>query len=207
MTKIDLFLASKSPRRRELLSQVGISFGILDVDIDETQKVNESAENFVSRLAREKAIAGWETGPDNKEADNKPVLGSDTVVVIRGMILGKPTDRADAVKMLRLLSGQTHQVMTAVALLKPLPDAAQNEPYELNTVLNVSDVTFKVLSEEEIAHYVESGECDDKAGSYAIQGKAAAFITHLSGSYSGVMGLPLFETMELLNKSAISTDF
>ena len=105
--------------------------------------------------------------------------------------------------MLKLLSGQTHQVMTAVSLLSPGNDSE----YELNTALNVSDVTFKVLSEQEIEQYVDSGEGEDKAGSYAIQGKAAAFITHLSGSYSGVMGLPLFETVELLNKSSISTDF
>ena len=126
------------------------------------------------------------------------MLGSDTVVVIQGTILGKPESREEAIKILRLLSGQTHQVMTAVALLKPGPAAVQTGQYELNSVINVSDVTFKVLSEQEIEQYVDKGEYSDKAGSYAIQGEAAAFITHLSGSYSGVMGLPLFETVELL---------
>jgi septum formation protein len=200
---IDLYLASKSPRRRELLTQVGIRFDVLDVDIDETQKVNETAKDYVIRLAREKAVAGW----NNEKPDHKPVLGSDTAVVIQGEILGKPENREDAIRMLNLLSGQTHQVMTAVALLKPFSNNVKNVQYELNSVINVSDVTFKVLSEQEIAQYVDSGEGVDKAGSYAIQGKAAAFITHLSGSYSGVMGLPLFETVKLLNKSAISTDF
>ena len=199
MKNIDLYLASKSPRRRELLSQVGISFEVLEVDIDEKQKPSESANDYVIRLASEKALAGWE----QEKHESIPVLGSDTVVVIQGAILGKPENRDDAYRMMKLLSGQTHQVMTAVALLKPLKETE----YELNTSLNVSDVTFKVLSEQEIEQYIDSGEGEDKAGSYAIQGRAAAFITNLSGSYSGVMGLPLFETNELLKKSAISTDF
>lgn len=188
---IDLYLASKSPRRRELLTQIDISFDVLVVDIDETQKANETAEDYVLRLAREKALAGWNL---EKHA-GIPVLGSDTAVVIQGTILGKPENRADAIRMLKLLSGKTHQVMTAIALLKP----GKGSEYELTSAINVSDVTFKVLSEQEIAQYVDSGEGADKAGSYAIQGKAAAFIAHLSGSYSGVMGLPLFETIELLN--------
>ena len=199
MKNIDLYLASKSPRRRELLSQVGISFEVLDVDIDETQKPNESPNDYVIRLASEKALAGWE----QEKHESIPVLGSDTVVVIQGVILGKPENRDDAYRMMKLLSGQTHQVMTAVALLKSLKETE----YELNTSLNVSDVTYKVLSEHEIEQYIDSREGEDKAGSYAIQGRAAAFITNLSGSYSGVMGLPLFETNELLKKSAISTDF
>ena len=195
MTNIDLYLASKSPRRRELLSQVGISFDVLDVDIDETLQVEETAEDYVIRLAREKAIAGW-----RQEAlpQKVPVLGSDTAVVIAATILGKPENRKDAIRMLELLSGQTHQVMTAVALLTPGDNSGKPGQYELDTVINVSDVTFKVLSRSEIEQYVDSKEGEDKAGSYAIQGRAAAFITHLSGSYSGVMGLPLFETIELL---------
>lgn len=203
MTKFNLYLASQSPRRRELLTQVGISFDVINVDIDETEKENESAEDYVVRLAREKALAGWAI----KKPENKPVLGSDTAVVINGIILGKPENHADAVRMLVLLSGNTHQVMTSVALVKSASNKAQAEQYELSSVISVSNVTFKVLSDDEIEQYVKSGECDDKAGSYAIQGIAAAFITHLSGSYSGVMGLPLYETVELLNKAAISTDF
>ncbi len=117
--------------------------------------------------------------------------------------MGKPENAADAKKMLALLSGKTHQVMTAVALATQDTNSSQAE---LSSIINVSDVTFKVLSNTEIEQYVLTGECDDKAGSYAIQGLAAAFITRLSGSYSGVMGLPLFETVELLNKAGIRTD-
>lgn len=200
--KFDLYLASQSPRRQELLTQVGISFHVLDVTIDESVKENESAQNYVIRLAQEKALAGWKL----VNLETSTVLGSDTSVVINGQILGKPENRDDAKRMLALLSGNTHQVMTAVALTAPAPNNIQSEQYELTSVLSVSDVTFKVLSDSEIEQYVDSGESDDKAGSYAIQGLAAAFITHLSGSYSGVMGLPLFETVQLLNNAGISTD-
>lgn len=201
-TKFDLYLASQSPRRQELLTQVGISFDVLDVDIDESVKENESAQDYVIRLAQEKALVGWSL----VNQETRAVLGSDTSVVINGQILGKPENSEDAKRMLGLLSGNTHQVMTAVALAAPAPNNIQFEQYELTSVLSISDVTFKVLSDSEIEQYVESGECDDKAGSYAIQGRAAAFITLLSGSYSGVMGLPLFETVQLLNNAGISTD-
>ncbi len=199
MTETSLYLASQSPRRRELLTQVGISFDVLSIDIDETVKKDEIAEDYVVRLANEKALAGWHS----VKQESKAVLGSDTAVVIDGQILGKPENPADAKKMLALLSGKTHQVMTAVALVTQDTNSSQAE---LSSIINVSDVTFKVLSNREIEQYVLTGECDDKAGSYAIQGLAAAFITHLSGSYSGVMGLPLFETVELLNKAGISAD-
>lgn len=199
MTEISLFLASQSPRRRELLTQVGISFDVLSIDIDERVKKNEIAEDYVVRLASEKARAGWSV----ITKESKAVLGSDTAVVIEGQILGKPENAADAKKMLALLSGKTHQVMTAVALVS---QDTNSSPAELSSIINVSDVTFKVLSNTEIEQYVLTGECDDKAGSYAIQGLAAVFITHLSGSYSGVMGLPLFETVELLNKAGIKAD-
>ena len=199
MTEISLFLASQSPRRSELLTQVGISFDVLSVDIDETVKKNEVAEDYVIRLASEKALTAWKI----IKQEPKAVLGSDTAVVIDGKILGKPENAADAKKMLALLSGKTHQVMTAVALATQDTNSSQAE---LSSIINVSDVTFKVLSNTEIEQYVLTGECDDKAGSYAIQGLAAAFITRLSGSYSGVMGLPLFETVELLNKAGIRTD-
>lgn len=201
-TKFDLYLASQSPRRQELLTQMGISFDVLAADIDESVKENESAQDYVIRLAIEKALAGCNLVSQETSA----VLGSDTSVVINGEILGKPENHYDAKRMLELLSGKTHQVMTAVALAIPVKNNATVEEYELTSRINVSDVTFKVLSDSEIEQYVASGECDDKAGSYAIQGLAAAFITHLSGSYSGVMGLPLFETVQLLNKAGISTD-
>ena len=200
ISKFDIYLASQSPRRSELLTQIGVSFEILNVDVDESIKENEPAENYVVRLAKEKANAGWHSQQNN----DKPVLGSDTAVVINGQILGKPVDHEAAKRMLRLLSGQTHQVMTAVVLIKAVANSP--EP-ELISDVSVSDVTFKTLSEPDIEKYVLSGECDDKAGAYAIQGHAAAYITHLSGSYSGVMGLPLYETAELLTKAGISTEF
>ena len=198
-TETALYLASQSPRRRDLLTQVGFSFSVLSADINEDLKSDEIAEKYVTRLAKEKAMAGLSLVKNQ----NKAILGSDTAVVIDGQILGKPEDNADAIRMLNLLSGKTHQVMTAVALLIENDDSAKPE---LSEVISVSDVTFKKLSNEEIEQYVLSGECLDKAGSYAIQGLAAVFVTHLSGSYSGVMGLPLYETVELLNKAGISAD-
>ena len=198
-TEISLYLASQSPRRKELLNQVGIPFSVISIDIDESIIPLENPENYVERLAKEKALVGF----SSIKLKNVAVLGSDTSVVINGQILGKPVDSDDAVRMLNLLSGKTHQVMTAVALAMANNELKQPE---LRSVLNVSEVSFKKLSQEEIAAYVRSGECMDKAGSYAIQGAAAAFITHLSGSYSGVMGLPLFETVELLQKAGISID-
>lgn len=197
--KTNLYLASQSPRRSELLTQIGVSFSVLPVDIDETAKQNEIPEDYVIRLAKEKAVTGWNTV---KEKANF-VLGSDTAVIIDGEILGKPESHADAKRMLNLLSGKSHQVMSAVALAGL---SENHEQPELSCVISVSEVTFKPLSANEIEWYVESGESTDKAGSYAIQGLAASFITHLSGSYSGVMGLPLHETSELLKKAGISTD-
>ena len=197
MSEFSLYLASQSPRRRELLTQIGITFDVVFADIDESVKANEIPQDYVTRLAREKALAVWNL----EKSVIKPVLGSDTSVVINGKILGKPENKAAAIKMLNLLSGKTHQVMTAVALAIP----SQNSKMpELSSILSVSDVSFKELSNDEIERYVASGECFDKAGSYGIQGYAGAFISHLSGSYSGVMGLPLYETAELLNKAGIN---
>lgn len=197
---IDLYLASQSPRRRELLKQIGISFTVLTVDVDETEKQNEIAEDYVIRLATEKAIAGWNSAAHQTE---HAVLGSDTAVVINGEILGKPQNQKDALRMLGLLSGKTHKVMSAVVLATKCEYSTQPE---LMSVINVSEVTFKILSTKDIEQYWQSGECADKAGAYAVQGMAAAFITHLSGSYSGVMGLPLYETIELLTQAGIRTD-
>ena len=201
-TKNNLYLASKSPRRSELLTQIGISFTALAVDIDEVVTPNELAQEYVLRLAKEKALAGW----NSSEEQDKAVLGSDTTVVVNGEILGKPENHLDAKRMLRLLSGKTHKVMTAVALAMTPADFPLNNKPELSSVINVNEVSFKELTNTEIEQYVGSGECDDKAGSYAIQGLAAAYITHLSGSYSGVMGLPLYETVELLNNAGIRQD-
>lgn len=197
--ELTLYLASQSPRRRELLTQIGISFTPQAVDIDESIKPDETAEKYVQRLANEKAVAGLSL----LKHQNIAVLGSDTSVVIDGEILGKPKNDSDAKRMLTLLSGKSHKVMTAVTLA--IKSEEKDEP-ELTSIVSVSKVTFKKLSNDEIEQYIQSGEPTDKAGSYAIQGLAAAFITHLSGSYSGVMGLPLYETAELLRKAGIRAE-
>lgn len=190
-----LYLASQSPRRLELLRQIGLEPTVLPlrntpgrVDVDETPLVDEPATDYVLRLARLKA----QTGADVQSVRRLPawpILAADTTVTIDGHILGKPVDAAEAAAMLRRYSGRAHTVLTAVA-------AAYLG--RLEVVLNESVVTFKTLSEAEIATYVASREAFDKAGGYGIQGRAALFIEHLSGSYSGVMGLPLYETSELL---------
>jgi len=180
-----LYLASTSPRRRELLQQLGVIFEVVAVDIDESIKLNETAQDYVCRMALEKARLGCQLAGK----DTIPVLGSDTSVVLANNVFGKPQDKQQSSDMLMSLSGKTHEVLTAVALIQ-----GDHE----KVILNTSQVTFKDLSETEIEAYWESGEPVDKAGSYAIQGKGAKFIKHLSGSFSGVMGLPLYETAELL---------
>lgn len=185
-----VYLASLSPRRQELLQQIGVSYELLPVNVDETPADDESAEDYVQRLALAKARAGWSSLAGKKRL---PVLGADTVVVANGALMGKPRDRQQANAMLQALSGSTHEVLTAVALA-----------FERSLVrLNISRVTFRTLSLSECEAYWDTGEPADKAGAYAIQGLGAAFITHLEGSYSGVMGLPLFETAELLQESGI----
>ena len=182
---IQLYLASTSPRRCELLQQLGVTLEVVPVDIDESIKKNENAHDYVCRMALEKA----RQGSQQAGKDTMPVLGSDTSVVLENEVFGKPQDKQQACVMLNALSGKTHEVLTAVALIQ-----GDRE----KVILNISQVTFKVLNEAEILAYWESGEPADKAGSYAIQGKGAKFIKHLSGSFSGVMGLPLYETSELL---------
>ncbi len=184
-------LASRSPRRRELLHQIGVDFDVIDVDVDEQRGPQESAEAFVARVALDKARAGRSALP---AASPMPVLGADTAVVIDNEVLGKPRDGADAARMLSLLSGRTHRVLTAVALV------AGRETVCVST----SKVTFRTLGDAECAAYWASGEPADKAGAYAIQGLAAVFISRLEGSYSGVMGLPLYETATLLQESGIT---
>jgi len=184
-------LASRSPRRRELLHQIGVDFDVIDVDVDEQRGPQESAEAFVARVALDKARAGRSALPAGSPM---PVLGADTAVVIDDEVLGKPRDGADAARMLSLLSGRTHRVLTAVALV------AGRETVCVST----SKVTFRTLGDAECAAYWASGEPADKAGAYAIQGLAAVFISRLEGSYSGVMGLPLYETATLLQESGIT---
>jgi len=183
-------LASASPRRRELLDQIGVAYDVLPVDIDESHQPGESDEAYVQRLAIEKARTGF-----SRQGTEQPVLGSDTIVVLEQQILGKPRDKADGLAMLSALSAKEHQVMTAVAMV-----SAEQEL----CLLNISRVSFRALSSTEIEVYWKSGEPADKAGGYGIQGLAAQFIQRLDGSYSAVMGLPLFETAQLLEKFGIT---
>jgi septum formation protein len=183
-----LHLASKSPRRRELLGRLGLPFGIIDLDIPEERAPGEPAEDYVRRVAREKAGAGLLTVMTNPSA---VVLGSDPEVVLDDEVFGKPADAEDAASMLRKLSGRTHQVISAVSLV--------SQSRELQTV-SISDVTFAALTEAQIAGYLAGDEWQGKAGAYAIQGFAETFITRLSGSYTGVMGLPIYETAMLLRQ-------
>ncbi|GLO28633.1 MULTISPECIES: Maf family protein [Pseudomonas] len=185
-----LYLASGSPRRRELLAQIGVPFSVVSAPIDETPLPDESAPAYVERLARAKAAAGLACleGP-------AVVLGADTAVVLDGRILGKPENREDALAMLADLSGREHQVLTAVAL---------SDGQRVHSLCVTSKVRFRAISAEEAQRYWASGEPADKAGGYAIQGLGAVFVTGLSGSYSAVVGLPLSETAELLGQFGIA---
>ena len=179
-----LYLASASARRKQLLAQLGYEFTQFSVDADESQLAGETPLQLVERLARLKAQTGVALG-----YDDKPVLGSDTVVVVDNLALGKPVDEADFTAMMQRLSGRTHQVLTAIAVA--------NKHRILSQVV-VTDVTFKALTNEEIAAYWQSGEPQDKAGGYGIQGLGGRFVTQMSGSYFAVVGLPLYETDELI---------
>lgn len=185
-----LYLASRSPRRAALLQQIGVVFEVLPVEVDEAMVGAETPGDYALRLAMEKARAGWQALPHGKQ---RPVLGADTIVVAGDLVMGKPADRQQAVAMLSVLSGTTHRVITAVAIAAE-HDAACSQ---------CSHVTFRTLTRRECRAYWDSGEPCDKAGAYAIQGLAAMFITRLDGSYSGVVGLPLYETTELLRTFGI----
>jgi len=181
-----LVLASRSPRRRELLWQIGVPHQVAAADIDEQPLPGESPADCVQRLALAKARTVPPAG--------LPVLGADTAVVLDGQMLGKPADRAEGVAMLRRLSGRTHRVLTAVALV---------DGHGSRLAVSASEVEFRVLAEAECQRYWDCGEPRDKAGGYAIQGLGAVFISALRGSYSGVMGLPLFETAALLAAAGV----
>ncbi len=183
-----LCLASVSPRRQELLAQIGVPHTVVGAHIDEKAFSDEGAREYVIRMAREKALAVRSRG------EKLPVLAADTTVVLDEVIFGKPTGRADGLAMLARLSGRTHSVLTAVAL-------AVGD--DVSVSVSTSEVRFRSLSAEECAAYWETGEPHDKAGGYAIQGRGAVFIEWLSGSYSGVMGLPLYETAELLRSAGV----
>lgn len=198
MTDHRLYLASRSPRRQELLRQIGVGFDELrlreapgrDPDIVEGPRDGESAPDYVRRIARTKANVGWERMTERGLAP-RPVLGADTEVVLEGHIFGKPADAIHAREMLERLSGRIHLVLTAIAL---------RWEREFVLALSTSQVTMRELSADEMTRYIDTGEPIGKAGAYAIQGLAAAFITRLEGSYSGVMGLPLAETAAALAK-------
>ncbi len=178
-----IYLASTSPRRKQLLEQIGINFELVNIKIDETWDGQEPAKNYVMRIALEKARA-----TKSKNQNKLPVLAADTCVVLDNVILGKAETKEEAIKMLGELSGRTHHVYTAVALI------AKTE----QVCLNINHVSFHPLSKTDIQQYCETDEPLGKAGAYAIQGKAAAFIERLEGSYSGVMGLPLYDVAEML---------
>lgn len=188
MNSPTIYLASASPRRRELLTQIGVSFETLQVEVDEVPNPAEAARDYVARLAMAKAQAGW---CQSALALKLPVMGADTTVVCEGRILGKPLDQADALAMLRDLSGRIHQVWSAVAIV-------QGERQLGSTVC--TQVRFRELTEKECTAYWETGEPIDKAGAYAIQGYASVFVAHIEGSYSNVVGLPLMEAAQLLTQ-------
>ena len=197
-----IYLASKSPRRRELLQQVGIRFEVLELKeepgshgaVSEIPHDAEAPEKYVARIVREKADSGW-AAVLWRDLPRRIVLAADTTVTIDGKILGKPASHEEAMNMLRLLSGRTHQVLTAVAVR--IED-------QVNEVLHRSEVRFAALSEKTMRAYCDLPEPYDKAGGYGVQGHAAQFIEHISGSHSGIMGLPLFETIQLLEQTGIN---
>jgi septum formation protein len=193
-----IYLASRSPRRRELLKQLGVSFEVLLLrehaarvpDVNEDAKPGEPPDRYVERVCRTKAEIGW-LRVLQRSLPRLPVLAADTTVCIGDRVFGKPANREGAIEMLRALSGQEHRVLTAVAV-------AWDSGVEL--IVNENLVRFRELNAQEITQYADTGEPMDKAGGYAIQGRAAAFIPEILGSYTGVMGLPLFETAQLLSK-------
>ncbi|HDL8055655.1 TPA: septum formation inhibitor Maf [Yersinia enterocolitica] len=180
-----LYLASGSPRRRELLTLLDVPFKVLKTEVEEQRRAEESAQQYVQRLAQDKARAGVSVAPQDL-----PVLGADTIVVLNGQVLEKPRDKAHAQQILSALSGQQHQVITAVSLA---------DRKNMLSAMVVTDVTFRVLSQLEISDYIATGEPMDKAGAYGIQGKGGCFVRSITGSYHAVVGLPLVETHELLS--------
>lgn len=189
MDSLNLVLASASPRRQQLLASLGLEFEVAPADIDETPRPLEDPADYARRLAAEKAAVAAARYPSGRL-----LLAADTVVALGGEILGKPADERDAARMLRRLSGRTHQVHTAVAARRDAATALR---------MATTQVTFRSLRDAEIEAYVSSGEPLDKAGAYGIQGMAAVFVSGLSGSYSGVVGLPMCETTELLREFGV----
>jgi septum formation protein len=199
-----IYLASRSPRRRELLGHIGVKFHLLlfrnrpgaAPDIDEEPLEGEDPRAYVMRVARAKAAAGWKRMLE-RNLPRAPVLAADTTVALAGRIFGKPANRQEAEAMLAALSGQRHEVLTAVVV--------QYED-QVESALSASEVQFRALTPEEIRDYVATGESDDKAGAYAIQGRAALFVSEIRGSQSGIVGLPLYETAQLLQRTGASRE-
>ena len=195
-----IYLASRSPRRRELLAQIGVRYHLLlfrervgeKPDVDESVLEGEAPAAYVERMARAKADTGWRRMLQ-RNLPPAPVLAADTTVALEGRIYGKPENRAEAEEILAALAGKRHEVLTAVAL--------KNQDW-IEVALSTSEVQLKALSKDDIAQYVASGEGDDKAGAYGIQGRAARFVVEIRGSYSGIMGLPLYETGQLIDRLA-----
>ena len=199
-----IYLASRSPRRRELLGHIGVKFHLLlfrnrpgaAPDVDEEPLVGEDPRDYVMRVARAKAAAGWQRMLE-RNLPRAPVLAADTTVALGKRIFGKPASRRDAETMLAELSGKRHEVLTAVVL---------QYDDQVESALSVSEVQFRALTPQEIQHYVATGEPDDKAGAYAIQGRAALFVAEIRGSQSGIVGLPLYETAQLLQRMGASRE-
>jgi len=191
---VQVLLASGSPRRRELLTQIGVQFELILPDCDEQILPGEAAEQYVARVALDKARAGWAMAAQR----NLPVLGADTSVIVDQQILGKPVDQTHAAQMLRALAGRTHRVLTAVALVQGTSE---------QIVVQQSMVRMRAISDQEMTAYWNSGEPQGKAGGYAVQGLGAIFIEHIEGSYSGIMGLPVFETAQLLQRFGVGVLF
>jgi septum formation protein len=199
-----IYLASRSPRRRELLGHIGVKFHLLlfrnrpgaAPDVNEDPLPGEGPRDYVMRVARAKAAVGWQRMLE-RNLPRAPVLAADTTVALDGRIFGKPVDRAEAAAMLAALSGKRHEVLTAVVL---------RYDEQVEAALSASEVQFRELTPQEIQDYVATGEPDDKAGAYAIQGRAALFVTEIRGSQSGIVGLPLYETAQLLQKMGASRE-
>jgi len=185
---LKVYLASKSPRRKELLLQIGVEFECLSADIDESVRNNEAPLDYVERIAQSKAVAGWSSNARKQEI---PLVAADTSVVVGEQILGKPKSRQDAIQMLNMLSDNTHLVMTCVVVTNGLKTVNKT---------SVTEVKFAKLKEQQMLDYIATGDCFDKAGGYGIQGYAARFIESINGSYSGVVGLPVFTTAQILEQ-------
>jgi nucleoside triphosphate pyrophosphatase len=185
---LKVYLASKSPRRKELLLQIGVEFECLSADIDESVRNNEAPLDYVQRIAQSKAVAGWSSNARKQEI---PLVAADTSVVVGEQILGKPKSKQDAIQMLNMLSDNTHLVMTCVVVTNGLKTVNKT---------SVTEVKFAKLKEQQMLDYIATGDCFDKAGGYGIQGYAARFIENINGSYTGVVGLPVFETAQILEQ-------